>query len=131
MQRFKIVELACDPPGWRTETEHWADTYGSVVVSNYRTNQRKFMAEGCARLHAAVTNRQVTHDGDPRLARHIHNAVVKETSEGAYITKEHRHSSRKIDLATAAVIAHDRASENKPGQSIYETRGVLVFTFDN
>jgi hypothetical protein len=38
-----------------------------------------------------------------RYARHIANAVVKETTEGAYITKGHRGSSRKIDLAIAAI----------------------------
>jgi hypothetical protein len=54
-------------------------------------------------------------------------SVPNETkSAGAYITKEHRGSSRKIDLATAAIIAHDRATDHKPTQSIYETRGMLV-----
>ena len=76
-----------------------------------------------AKLHSAIINQTVSHDGNPALARHITNAVVKETSEGAYITKEHRGSTRKIDLATAAIIARDLATDHKPHQSVYETRG--------
>ena len=35
------------------------------------------------------------------------NAVVKETPDGAYITKDGRDSPRKIDLAVAAIIVFD------------------------
>ena len=129
MSRFKVIELAADPPGWHKEIETWAERYPGAVTSEFRTNQRKFMARACAKLHSAIVNQTVSHDGDPRLARHIANAVVKETPEGAYITKEHRGSSRKIDLATAAVIAYDRATESTPTESIYERRGLLTFEF--
>lgn len=118
MRRWQVVELAADPPGWHREIERWADRYPGVVTAEYRTNLRKFMAISCAKLHSAIVNHTVTHDGDPRLARHIANAVVRETPEGAYITKEHRHSPRKIDLATAAVIAYDRATSHDDGRSI-------------
>lgn len=49
----------------------------------------------------------LTHDGDPTLARHVANCVVRESSSGAVITKPD--PSRKIDAATAAVVAYDRA----------------------
>jgi len=126
MRRYQVVELAADPPGWHREIETWADRYPDVVTAEYRTNLRKFMAQGCAKLHSAVLNQTVTHDGDPRLARHIANAIVKETPEGAYLTKEHRHSARKIDLATAAVIAFDRATNHQDDRSVYEDRDLLV-----
>ena len=90
---------------------------------------RRRPAWACANLHSAIVNGNVSHDGDPRLARHIANAVVKETLEGAYIPKEHRGPSSKIDLATAAVIAYDRATESTPTESIYERRGLLAFGF--
>jgi phage terminase large subunit-like protein len=35
--------------------------------------------------------------------------VLKETAQGAYITKEDKSSPRKIDAAIAAVIAWNRA----------------------
>ena len=67
------------------------------------------MAESCSRFFTAVVQRQLEHDGDPRLARHLANATLKHTPAGDYIVKESRHSPKKIDLAVAAVIAFDRA----------------------
>jgi phage terminase large subunit-like protein len=64
-----------------------------------------------SRFYAAVMNGDVSHDGDPRLARHLANAVIKETADGAYITKDGRNSPRKIDLAVAAVVAYERAGK--------------------
>ena len=89
------------------------------------------MASACASSGSAVANQTVTHDGDPRLARHITARSSRRHPEGAYITKEHRHSSRKIDLATAAVIAYDRATtRGRKAASIYETRGLFVIGDD-
>jgi phage terminase large subunit-like protein len=60
-------------------------------------------------LYEAVTNGHVTHDGDARLSQHVANAVLKADSRGTRIVKEHNDSRRRIDLAVAAGIAHDRA----------------------
>ena len=51
----------------------------------------------------------MTHDGHPGLARHIGNAVLKETAQGAYITKEDKSSPKKIDAAVAAIICWNRS----------------------
>jgi phage terminase large subunit-like protein len=53
----------------------------------------------------------VTHSGDARLARHVGNAVLKEDSRGTRLAKVHKHTTRRIDLAVAAVMAHARACE--------------------
>jgi hypothetical protein len=46
-------------------------------------------------------------------------------------SREHRHSSRKIDLATAAVIAYDRATTRRDRKvSIYETRDLIILGED-
>jgi phage terminase large subunit-like protein len=50
-------------------------------------------------------NRALAHSGDPDLARHVGNAVVKNDSRGHRIVKEHKDSTRRIDLAVAAVMA--------------------------
>jgi phage terminase large subunit-like protein len=129
MTRYKVRELAADPPGWHKEIGEWEDRYGDVVVTEFRTQMRKFMARACARLHSAVVNETMTHDGNPRLAVHVANAVTKETPDGAYITKEYRNSPRKIDAATATVIAYDRAvTLYEQGQSVYAERGLLIVT---
>ena len=60
-----------------------------------------FMAEACGRFYTAVVQQRLTQDGDPRLARHLANATLKDTPAGGYIVKESRHSPKKIDLAVA------------------------------
>jgi phage terminase large subunit-like protein len=72
-------------------------------------------------LYEAVVNHQVAHSGDARLARHVSHAVVKTDSRGTRLAKEHKHSRRRIDLAVAAVMAHDRARAlaNRPRAAIY------------
>lgn len=116
--RWDVRELACDPPGWYAEINQWAETYGSPPIIEIPTNNRATMSELCSRLYTAIVNKGVTHDGNPRLAAHMANAMVKETPDGAYITKGNRHSSRKIDLAVAAVLAFGRAAAVDSGPFI-------------
>ncbi|MGE5694033.1 MAG: terminase TerL endonuclease subunit [Candidatus Sericytochromatia bacterium] len=61
-----------------------------------------------------MLNGQLTHSGDHRLARHIGNAVLKVDARGQRLVKETAKSSRKIDLAVAALMAFDRASVSDP-----------------
>jgi phage terminase large subunit-like protein len=68
------------------------------------------MVTACAKFYDAVVEKRVVHDGNPLLARHLSNAVVKKDNLGVRIVKENRASSRRIDAAVAAVIAFDRAS---------------------
>jgi phage terminase large subunit-like protein len=37
------------------------------------------------------------------------NAVLRVDSRGSRVQKEHKHSTRRIDLAVAAIMAHSRA----------------------
>jgi phage terminase large subunit-like protein len=55
-------------------------------------------------------NWTLTHAGDARLARHVGKCVVRIDSRGTPLAKEHRHSTRRIDLAVAMVMAHARAA---------------------
>jgi len=102
-----------DPFGWHAEGEQWAEAYGEPPVVLWETNLRKRMAAACSRFYTATVAAEVTQDGDPRLARHLRNAVVKETPEGAYITKAGRHGP-KIDLAVAAVGGLDLVATLEP-----------------
>ncbi len=60
MQRFKVRELAADPPGWHKEIESWAERYGDTVTTEFRTNLRKFMSPGVR--EAALGGRQRAND---------------------------------------------------------------------
>lgn len=107
--RWDVLELAADPWGWRTELEEWAAAHGGRVVE-WNTAHAGRMAPATDRLYAAVMERTATHDGDERLAEHVGNTVAKSTAMGDLVTKDKRGSSRKIDAAVAAIVAHDRAA---------------------
>lgn len=78
-------------------------------VVGWPTNSLARMVPACTEFYAAVQEGRLTHDGDPRLASHIANAVIKEDRFGSRIVKETKSSQRKIDLAVCAVAVHDRA----------------------
>jgi phage terminase large subunit-like protein len=80
---------------------------GLPVVEFPQSPQR--MVPATQRFFEGVMNGNLTQSGDPRLARHIGNAVVRNTSKGFMIFKETKGSPRKIDLAVASIIALDRA----------------------
>jgi phage terminase large subunit-like protein len=108
MRRWDVVEFAADPPKWESEMERWEERYGDVVV-RFDTFSRARMAPACNRFYAAVTEQNLVHDGSEVLARHLGNAVTKQTPQGTVIVKDSKSSPRKIDAAVACVIAHDRA----------------------
>lgn len=108
-ERWDVRELAADPWGWRTELEEWSKAHGGRVVE-WNTAHAGRMAPATDRLYAAVQSGTVTHDGDEDMARHVSQCVAKSTAMGDLIHKDKRGSSRKIDAAVAAIVAHDRAA---------------------
>lgn len=109
IERWDVRELAADPWGWRTELEEWAEKHKGIVVE-WNTAHRGRMAPATDRVYAAVMTKELSHDGDERLATHISNAVAKSTAMGDLISKDKRNSNKKIDSAVAAIVAYDRAA---------------------
>ncbi|ODQ85326.1 terminase large subunit domain-containing protein [Mycolicibacterium holsaticum] len=108
--RYDVIELACDPWGWRSEIEAWANRHGEKRVLEWNTAAAQRMAPATDRLYQAVATKSVTHDGDPRLAAHVAHCVAKRTPMGDLVSKDKRGSPRKIDAAVAAIVAFDRAA---------------------
>jgi phage terminase large subunit-like protein len=108
-RRFDVAEMSADPPYWAQQLTRWQEMFGEDRVIAFNTFVRKRMAAACSSFYQAATSAGLTHDGHPGLARHIDNAVLKETAQGAYITKEHKSSHRKIDGGIAAVICWNRS----------------------
>ena len=106
-EHFSVREVAADP--YRFEQSLQALMAEGVPVVEFTTNSRQRMTLATQAFYDAVRAEDVTHDGSPALARHMANAVLKETPVGALVTKEHKSSKRHIDLAIAAIIAHYRA----------------------
>lgn len=104
---YDVVELACDPFRWNLFMDVWAERYGDDRVIEY-PNTRKRMHPATSKFYDAAVNELMSHDGSATLARHVHNATVKEIPGGYVIVKDH--PNRKIDAAIAAVMAYDRAT---------------------
>ena len=107
---YNVVELACDPWGWRSEIEAWATRFGKRRVIEFDTSFRKRMCPATDKFFAAVMDQRLTHDGNEQLAAHMAHAHVTPTPQGDAVVKAKRMDSRKIDLAIAAIVAHDRAT---------------------
>jgi phage terminase large subunit-like protein len=108
MERWDVRELGCDPWGWRTEIEQWAERWGAEKVLEIPSNVRSRAGPAVDRFFTLVMEGKLTHDGDPRLARHIANATPKVTAQGTQLQKPS--NAQKIDSAVASVFAVDRAA---------------------
>lgn len=104
--QYRVLEVAADPYRWQRSLEALRDD-GVPVEEFHQSSQR--MTPATKDFYAAVVDRTVTQSGDPMLARHIGNAVLKEDSRGTRIVKESQQSVRRIDLAVCAVMGLSRA----------------------
>lgn len=105
-RRWTVREIACDPFRW-ARTYQILDSERLPIVEFPQSPGR--MVPATQRFYEAVLNQTMTHSGDLQLARHVENCVLKIDARGSRLAKETRASSRKIDLAVAAVMAFDRA----------------------
>jgi phage terminase large subunit-like protein len=106
-RRWQVRELACDPFRW-ARTFQILEGEGLPVVEFPQSPAR--MTPATQRFYEAVVNGTLTHSGDARLARHVANVRVRDTPRGQRLAKEHRDSTRRIDLAISTVMAHARAT---------------------
>jgi phage terminase large subunit-like protein len=108
-QKYRNVkEIAFDPFRWQRSMQVLMDD-GLPIVEWPSTSARR-MIPATQKVYDAVTEANLTHDGNPLLARHIDNCVLKVDNLGGRIVKESRNSNRRIDAAVAFVIAYDRAT---------------------
>ena len=105
--RRTVLEVVCDPFRWQRSMQELA-AIGLPIVE-YPSSSPSRMVPATAKFYDAVMSGGIAHDHNPTLARHLDHCVIKVDRLGPRITKEHRHSPRKIDCAVAAVMAFDRA----------------------
>lgn len=107
MERWRVRRFVVNPNGWHSEAQAWANKYGAKVVVTFDwMHMLKRRHDACSRFYTSVLTGDIAHDGDPAVARHLDSATLKETSEGAWITKASR-TGPPIDLAVSAVLAWD------------------------
>jgi len=106
-RQFQVIEIACDPYRWQRSLQYLANEGGLPIVE-YPMSLARIIPAWQA-FSEAVVDKRLTHDGDPRLARHVENMVLKRDSRGVRPVKESKSSRRHIDLGICAMGAHDRA----------------------
>lgn len=110
-KRWQVKEIVCDPFRWARSMQILAEE--GLPMVEFPQNQTR-MTPATQRFYEAVVNKAIGHDGDQRLARHMTNCMLKTDSRGSRLSKDAMNSSRKIDLAVAAVMAFDRAASYEP-----------------
>ena len=115
--RFAVRALYCDVALWESYVDLWRDRWaeqlsvwattgsgkkGHATAWDMRSRNGEFTA-AAERFAADVAQGDLTHDGNPILTRHVLNARRAPNRFGVSLRKEHRESTRKIDLAVCAV----------------------------
>lgn len=118
MERWNVLELAPDPPGWVSEIEGWEETYGDVVV-RFDTNQPRRMGPACDDFEQAVRDARLRHDGAEVIARHLANCVPITRGSFTWVQKDPNLPEDKVDAAVAAIVAHHRALYHLAHQQEY------------
>jgi phage terminase large subunit-like protein len=102
-----VRRVGCDPHRWQRSLAVLEEE--GIPIEIWASHSSAVMSPSCQEFERAVLSGNLTHDGDGRLARHIGNCHVRIDSRGPRITKDHKDSAHKIDIAVAAVIAYDLA----------------------
>lgn len=108
-KQYKVREVAFDP-AYFTRSALVLEAEGLPMVAYAQSPIRQTAATND--LHSSAMAGLFTHSGDVDLTRHVLNSTVKESDKGIRIAKagQRSRSAPKIDLATALMMAHSRAT---------------------
>ncbi|MPZ89610.1 MAG: terminase large subunit [Nitriliruptorales bacterium] len=116
-ERWNVKHLVYDPRIWHQLMERLANEGYPMEPMP----QGQAMINAANRFYEDLTAGRISHDGDPRLTRHLLNCTVKPTAQGWRVQKETPNSPRKIDLAICAVMGHAYAAELEPDYDLLES----------
>ena len=105
--RYKVLEIVFDPFRFALVMQQLEGERLPVVAFPWSPAR---ITPATTDLYRAVIGSEITHSGDTRLARHVANAVVREDAKGIRLDKARRGARGQIDLASAMLQAHSRAT---------------------
>lgn len=108
-EQYNVQMLWADPSFYEPDVLEWSKRWRKRVERIPPTNHR--IAPLAQQFVADIVAGDVTHAGDPRLTRHVMNAVA---TEAGSFRKEKKSSPRKIDLLACAVMANGARHASKP-----------------
>lgn len=107
-ENYDVKMLWADPSFYEPDVLEWSKQFRHRVERIPPTNHR--MAPLAQQFIADLVAKDIGHDGDPRLERHVLNAVA---TEAGSFRKEKKSSPRKIDLLACAVLANGARQQTK------------------
>jgi hypothetical protein len=118
--QFDVVAFRADVREFESYIDSWARKYQKklrikatpkhAIAFDMRSQQKAFTLD-CEKFNDAVLEREIEHDGNPVLKRHITNAFRRPNNYGISIGKATKDSARKIDAAVCAVLAFGARQE--------------------
>lgn len=105
---YNVVKLWADPSFYEPDVLEWSRKYRNRVDRIPPTTNR--IAPLAQQFVADLVAREIGGDQDPRLERHVLNAVA--TESGSF-RKEKKNSPRKVDLLACAILANGARNANK------------------
>ncbi|WP_328903301.1 terminase [Streptomyces sp. NBC_00441] len=112
---YKVVGMYADPARWESHVAKWEADHGRRLKLKASTQhpiewwmtggRSSHIVRALEKFRSSVVDGELTHDGSSVMTRHILNARRRESRSGIQIMKEHPDSSKKIDVAIAAVLA--------------------------
>lgn len=105
---YDVKMLWADPSFYEPDVLEWSKRWRNRVMRIPPTNQR--MAPMAQQFIADLVAKEIFHDGNPTLKRHVLNAVA--TESGSF-RKEKRSSPRKVDLLACAILANGARHQMK------------------
>jgi phage terminase large subunit-like protein len=111
-QKYNVKMLWADPSFYEPDVLEWSKKYRRRVERIPPTTQR--MAPLAQQFVADLVANEIGGDQDPRLERHVLNAVA--TESGSF-RKEKKASPRKVDLLACAILANGARHATKDRQS--------------
>lgn len=119
-EKYDVVGFRADVREFESYIDQWAVKFGKKlkvkatpkhsVGFDMRGNTKVFTLD-CEKFKDAVIERELNHNGDPKLRQYVLNAHSRFNTHGESISKATKDSSRKIDGAVCAVLAYGARQE--------------------
>jgi phage terminase large subunit-like protein len=119
-ENYNVRMLWCDPSFYEPDVLEWSKRWRNRVERIPPTNHR--IAPLAQQFIADLVAKDIGHDGDKRLERHVLNAVA---TEAGSFKKEKKASPRKVDLLACAVLANGARQATKDRQKTPKRATIL------
>ena len=119
-EKYDVKMLWCDPSFYEPDVLEWSKRWRNRVERIPPTNHR--IAPLSQQFLADLVAKDLGHDGDKRLERHVLNAVA---TEAGSFKKEKKASPRKVDLLACAVLANGARQATKDRQKTKKRAMIL------